>query len=96
MEVFSIDEVSSIDADTRQVVTYRPFYSYRQETTGTRNECYWIANRRSSNRLNDDASDLYISLVDRSGRTAVPRHRHADGAHHLHQPEPARAPALWQ
>ncbi len=72
VEVFSIDEVSSIDADTRQVVNYRPFYSYRQESTGTRNECYWIANRRSSNRLNDDASDLYITLVDRSGRTVFP------------------------
>ncbi|MDR3701692.1 MAG: type VI secretion system baseplate subunit TssF, partial [Candidatus Sulfopaludibacter sp.] len=72
VEVFSIDEVSSIDADTRQIVTYRPFYSYRQESTGTRNECYWIANRRSSNRLNDDASDLYITLVDRSGRTVFP------------------------
>jgi len=72
VEVFSIDEVSSIDADTRQVVTYRPFYSYRQESTGARNECYWIANRRLSNRLNDDASDLYLSLVDRSGRTVFP------------------------
>jgi type VI secretion system protein ImpG len=72
VEVFSIDEVGSIDADTREVVTYRPFYSYRQETGGAGNECYWIANRRLSNRLNDDASDMYISLVDRSGRTAFP------------------------
>jgi type VI secretion system protein ImpG len=72
IEVFSIDEVASIDADTREVITYRPFYSYRQETAGVKNECYWIANRRASNRLNDDASDMYISLVDRSGRTAFP------------------------
>ncbi|MGO9228799.1 MAG: type VI secretion system baseplate subunit TssF [Bryobacteraceae bacterium] len=71
-EVFSIDEVSSIDSETREIVTYRPFYSYRQITSGTRNECYWIANRRASNRLNDDASDMYISLVDRSGRTVFP------------------------
>ncbi|MFY9726871.1 MAG: type VI secretion system baseplate subunit TssF [Bryobacteraceae bacterium] len=71
-EVFSVDEVSSIDSETREVVTYRPFYSYRQESAGTRNECYWIANRRASNRLNDDASDMYISLVDRSGRTVFP------------------------
>jgi type VI secretion system protein ImpG len=72
VEVFSIDEVGSIDADTREVVTYRPFYSYRQETGVAGNECYWIANRRVSSRLNDDASDMYISLVDRSGRTAFP------------------------
>jgi type VI secretion system protein ImpG len=72
VEVFSIDEVSSIDASTREVITYRPFYSYRQETAAAGNECYWIANRRPSHRLNDDASDMYISLVDRSGRPASP------------------------
>ncbi len=72
VEVFSIDEVSSIDADTRQIVTYRPFYSYRQQAPGARNECYWVANRRPSGRLNDDASDVFLSLVDRSGRTMVP------------------------
>ena len=71
-EVFSIDEVGSIDPETREIVTYRPFYSYRQAAAGSRNECYWIANRRASGRLNDDASDMYISLVDRSGRTAFP------------------------
>jgi type VI secretion system protein ImpG len=71
-EVFSLDEVASIDSDTHEIVTYRPFYSYRQEAAGARNECYWIANRRASHRLNDDASDMYISLVDRSGRTAFP------------------------
>jgi len=71
-EVFSVDEVSSIDPVTRDIVTYRPFYSYRQAAAGGSNECYWIANRRVSNRLNDDASDMYISLVDRSGRTAFP------------------------
>src|ERR1035438_9723672 len=26
----------------------------------------------------------------------LPRRRHADGAHYVHQPEPARAPAFWQ
>jgi type VI secretion system protein ImpG len=72
VEVFSVDEVGSIDSDTREVVTYRPYYSYRRETAGARDECYWNASRRPSNRPNDDASDMYITLVDRSGRTAFP------------------------
>ena len=72
VEVFSVDEVSTIDAATRQIVSYRPFYSYRHEAPGTRNECFWIANRRPSNRQNDDASDIYLALVDRSMRTAFP------------------------
>jgi type VI secretion system protein ImpG len=71
-EVFSIDEVASTDPDTRQIVTYRPFYSYRHDTSESQGECFWIANRRPSTRLNDDASDLYISLVDRSMRPLFP------------------------
>jgi type VI secretion system protein ImpG len=71
-EIFSIDEVGSIDPDTRQTVTYRPFYSYRQDTADSKSECFWIANRRASTRLNDDASDLYISLVDRAQRPLFP------------------------
>jgi type VI secretion system protein ImpG len=71
-EIFSIDEVTSIDRTTRQIVTYRPFYSYRQDTVDSRDECFWIANRRPSTRLNDDASDIYLSLVDRSKRPLFP------------------------
>ena len=72
VEVYSVDEVSSIDADTRQIVTYRPFYSYRHGMDDSSGRCYWIANRRPSNRPNDDASDVYLTLVDRSGRVFYP------------------------
>src|SRR5579864_5963891 len=61
-EVFSVEEVGSIDASTRQIVTYRPFYSYRHETA-EQHDCFWIANSRPSSKLNDDALDVYLSLV---------------------------------
>jgi len=67
-EVFSIDSVTSIDADTRETVTYRPFYSYRHETFQRQLECFWTASSRTSTRANDDALDVYLSLVDRSMR----------------------------
>jgi type VI secretion system protein ImpG len=70
-EVFSVDEVASIDAATRQTVSYRPFFSYRHETA-EQHECFWTANSRPSAKLNDDALDVYISLVDRSMRSANP------------------------
>ena len=70
-EVFSVEEVGSIDASTRQIVTYRPFYSYRHETA-EQHDCFWIANSRPSSKLNDDALDVYLSLVDRSMRPARP------------------------
>jgi type VI secretion system protein ImpG len=70
-EVFSVEEVASIDASTRQTVSYRPFFSYRHETA-EQHECFWIANSRPSSRLNDEALDVYLSLVDRSMRSANP------------------------
>jgi type VI secretion system protein ImpG len=70
-EVFSVDEVASIDASTRQIVTYRPFFSYRHEST-EKQECFWIANSRPSSKINDEALDVYVSLVDRSMRPANP------------------------
>src|SRR5947199_6624434 len=38
-EVFSVDSVTSLDAGTRETVTYRPFYSYRHETFQRQLEC---------------------------------------------------------
>jgi type VI secretion system protein ImpG len=72
MEIFSIDEVSTIDSNTRQIVAYRPFYSYRHDYQVPGNECFWIANRRPSGRPNDDASDIYLSLVDRAMHSVTP------------------------
>ena len=73
VEAFSVDEVASIDPASRQIVTYSPFYSYRSESIELAHECYWIAKRRISTRPNDEGSDLYLSLVDRSMRPSNPK-----------------------
>jgi type VI secretion system protein ImpG len=72
MEVFSIDEVITEHSQSGQVIAYRPFHSHRHEGEGGRNQYFWIANRRASNRMDDDASDMYLSLVDRSLRPRFP------------------------
>jgi type VI secretion system protein ImpG len=72
IEIFSVDQVSTIDSATRQIITYRPFHSYRHDYHEAGNQHFWIANRRVSNRLNDDASDIYLSLVDRAMRPLLP------------------------
>jgi len=71
-EVFSVDEVITIDSASRQIVTYRPLHSHQWEPREVKNEFFWIATRRNSSRLNDDASDIYLSLVDRSMRALAP------------------------
>jgi len=72
MEVFSVDEVTTVDSSTRQIIEYRPFHSYRHDLQAAANEHFWIASRRESNRLDDKGSDVYLSLVDRSMRPFVP------------------------
>ena len=71
MEVYSVDEVTTIDSATRRIIEYRPFHSYRHDPDSTA-EYFWIATRRESNRLDDDASDVYLSLVDRAMRALAP------------------------
>ncbi len=71
-EVFSVDQVASTDGSTRQTVPYAPFYSYRHTAGKNSSECFWIANRRDANRLEDEGSDIYLSLVDRSMRPVFP------------------------
>jgi type VI secretion system protein ImpG len=75
MEVFSVEEVSSLDTETQQIVTYRPFYSHRHDTREEQSPCFWVAHRRPSARLDDQGTDVYLSLVDTSMR---PKHPDAE------------------
>jgi type VI secretion system protein ImpG len=67
MEVYSVDEVVSTDAETHETVTYHPLYSERHAVEGT-GPAYWYASRSMSNRKGDEGTDLFLSLVDLSAR----------------------------
>jgi type VI secretion system protein ImpG len=69
MEVYSIEEVLSVDPRTQDVVPFEPFYSFRH---GGRQAAggYWNATRRASNRRHDEGTEVFLSLVDSSGRPA--------------------------
>ncbi len=71
-EVFSVEDVVSIDADTNEVLRFHPFYSYRHGTVRNSNETFWLAHRRPSNRKNDEGTDVSISMVDLSTRPVRP------------------------
>lgn len=71
-EVFSVDEVVSIDPQSRDVLHYEPFYSYRHATVRDKKQTFWIANRRQSNRRNDDGTEMTMTLVDLSNRSVLP------------------------
>jgi len=68
-EIFSIDEVRSSSPNRRDVTEYEPFYSSHQGRTRG-NQTFWYATRRPSNMADDPGTEMYISLVDTSGKAA--------------------------
>ncbi|MBC7924294.1 MAG: type VI secretion system baseplate subunit TssF [Bryobacteraceae bacterium] len=72
MEIFSVDHVSGLDKASQQIITYRPFYSFRSDSREQEGATFWIAHRRESTRAEDEGSDVHLSLVDRSMRTRQP------------------------
>jgi type VI secretion system protein ImpG len=67
MEVYSVDEVVSTDAETHQTVTYQPLYSQKDAVQDS-SPAYWYASRVASNRKADEGTDVFLSLVDLSAR----------------------------
>jgi type VI secretion system protein ImpG len=68
LEVFSVDEVFSSNPQTAQVQEYLPFYSYRHGVLQDKNQTFWHSTRRPSGRRGDEGTEVFISLVDLSGR----------------------------
>jgi type VI secretion system protein ImpG len=71
-EVFSVDEVVSIDPQNRETMAFEPFYSYRHATIRDKKQTFWLAHRRTSGRGNDEGTEMTISLVDLSSRAVLP------------------------
>ena len=73
MEIYSVDDVSSINTSTQQVTGFRPFYSLRHSTRAGEEQCFWLTSRRPSNRSNDEGTDVSISVMDLSMRQTTPK-----------------------
>ena len=71
-EIFSVDEVVSINPQTRETMRFEPFYSYRHAAIRENRQTFWMAKRRASTRKNDDGTEVYMSLVDLSSRPIHP------------------------
>lgn len=71
-EIFSIEEVVSIDPQSHEVKRFDPFYSYRHASIRDKQQTFWVANRRPSAKKNDDGVEIYLALVDLSMRPMHP------------------------
>jgi type VI secretion system protein ImpG len=72
LEVFSVDEVISVDPRLPEPNIYSPFYSQQYGAARDKKQTFWHTARRSSARPHDERLEAYISLMDRSGRPAIP------------------------
>jgi type VI secretion system protein ImpG len=70
VEVFSIDGVVILNPQTREIIPFEPFYSFRHARE--KQDTFWLANRRPSSRPNDEGTEVYLSLCDLSQRPLFP------------------------
>lgn len=71
-EVFSVDEVVITNPRTHETTPVEPMYSVRRPAAAQKGQVFWHTTRRYSVRPGDDGTDVFISLVDRSSRPALP------------------------
>ncbi len=71
-EVFSIDEVLSLNPQSNEVLRFEPFYSFRHATQKDKKQTFWLAHRRPSSRVGDEGTEVSITLVDLSTRPVYP------------------------
>jgi type VI secretion system protein ImpG len=71
-EVFSIDQVLSVNPQSNEILNYEPFYSYRHATLQDKKQTFWLAHRHQSAKAGDEGTEVTISLVDLSARPVRP------------------------
>ena len=57
---------------SQEVFHFEPFYSFRHGAARDNKQAFWHAARRPSGRRNDEGTEMFISLVDLSGRSIRP------------------------
>ncbi len=68
MEVFEIGEVVSANPQTSEVVRFEPFYSFRHGQSRSKVRSFWHGTRRESSQRDDDGTEVFLSLVDLTGK----------------------------
>lgn len=72
MEVYSIDEVESIHPETKEVIQYKPFFSFQHTSDAAGERAYWCHHRAPSIRDDDQGTDVTMSFVDLDFNPTVP------------------------
>jgi type VI secretion system protein ImpG len=71
-EVFEVVEVMSANPQTQEVVHFEPLYSYHHALGRAKVDAFWRGARRPSGYRDDEGTEVFLSLVDLSGRPVRP------------------------
>lgn len=71
-EIFAIDAVTTVDPYLQQSREFQPFYSYRHSYEREQQGSFWHATRRPSHRMDDEGTEVFLSLVDLRFNPKVP------------------------
>ena len=71
-EIYSIDEVITVDPRTNSTREFSPFYSLRHAYGEQMEKSFWYANRRASQRPEDEGTEIFMSFVDMNFNPRVP------------------------
>ena len=72
MEVYSIDEVTSVNPETSVTTVYRPFYSFHHSADRDEGHTFWRASRRSATGEGDRGTELSLQLVNLDFQPQLP------------------------
>ncbi|MBA2737222.1 MAG: type VI secretion system baseplate subunit TssF, partial [Pyrinomonadaceae bacterium] len=71
-EIYSINEVFTTDPLTNTTREFSPFYSTKHTYGSQTEKVFWYANRRASQRPDDEGTEMFMTLVDTSFNPQVP------------------------
>jgi len=71
-EVYSIDTVTSTSPHLPEPVIFQAFYSFKHLSEQERQQAFWHAIRRPSQRKEDSGTEVYLSLVDFNFQPTLP------------------------
>lgn len=63
-EIYTIESVTTTDPYLKRSRQFQPFYSQRHTYERERDQTFWYATRRPSQRKDDPGTEVYLSLVD--------------------------------
>lgn len=70
--IYSVDEVTGTSPGLSEPMRYLPFHGFRHEAGRGAPKLIWNARRRPRTWRGDEGTDVFLSFMDRTSRTAYP------------------------